>query len=161
MQDELKYSVYIHETPNGKRYVGATTDVTSRFKKGLYSYNHSFYNDIELYGWDNIKHTVVESDLSCDEACKLEQELIKKYNTTNPEYGYNVDKGGRLKYKKKNSPPVWSKRVQKRMIDMGISKKDLARALHCNYTQIINVLSGIVINEVLEKEICNYFNMEV
>lgn len=52
-----KYIVYIHIFPNGKRYVGLTTqDVDSRWRNGE-GYKHQFvYKPIKKYGWNNIKH---------------------------------------------------------------------------------------------------------
>lgn len=68
--------------------------------------------------------------------------------------------GGDICMTKKNVP-VWSKRVQKKMIDMGLSKKELAKALNRNYPQLVSVMNGKLINDTITKEICNYFNMEV
>ena len=61
----------------------------------------------------------------------------------------------------KKNVPVWSKRVQKKMIDMGLSKKELAKVLNRNYPQLVSVMNGKLINDTITKEICNYFNMEV
>lgn len=57
--------------------------------------------------------------------------------------------------------PVWSKRVQKKMIDKGINRRQLANELKVNYTQLCNVLTGYVYNETIIKAVCNYFGMEV
>lgn len=162
MQDkDLRYSVYIHEMPNGKRYVGATTDVNERFKPIQYVGNKAFYEDIKLYGWENINHIVVKSDMNYREASQLEQDMIAKYNTTNPECGYNVHKGGRLKQRKKYPSPAWSKKVQKRMVDVGMTKKQLANKLNRNYTQLVCVMNGKRFDDTIAKEICNYFGMEM
>lgn len=57
--------------------------------------------------------------------------------------------------------PVWSKRVQKKMIDKGINRKQLAEELKVNYTQLCNILTGYAYNEKIIKAICAYFEMEV
>jgi len=57
--------------------------------------------------------------------------------------------------------PVWSKKVQKKMIDKNINKKQLAKEIGCNYNQLVNVMSGLVYNEKIIKSICTYFGMEV
>lgn len=93
---ERKYTVYMHVTPSGKRYIGITC------KKPEYRWNHGdgyalnkhFYNAILKYGWENIDHIIVCRDLSKDEACELEQFLIKVHETTNPSKGYNQSIGG-------------------------------------------------------------------
>lgn len=90
------YSVYIHTTPNKKRYVGMTSmPVERRWDKGNgYRYQTLFYRAIVKYGWDNIIHEVVAEGLTKDEAVALEMHLIDLYDTVNPEFGYNQTAGG-------------------------------------------------------------------
>ena len=90
------YSVYIHTTPNKKRYVGMTSmPVDRRWDKGNgYRYQTLFYRAIVKYGWDNIIHEVVAEGLTKDEAVALEMHLIDLYDTINPEFGYNQTAGG-------------------------------------------------------------------
>lgn len=92
------FSVYIHKCPNDKVYIGMTSKkCEERWKNGGgYSNNPHFKNAIDKYGWDNIQHIIVKSHLSKDEACELEQDLIKKYDATNREKGYNKSIGGEL-----------------------------------------------------------------
>lgn len=87
------YKVYIHITPDKKVYVGMTQqDIKKRWKSNGAGYisNTCFYNAIKQYGWNNIEHKVLFENLSKEEAIKKEKELIKKYNSTNIEYGYNI-----------------------------------------------------------------------
>lgn len=95
MKDKV-YSVYVHTTPCGKRYVGMTQQKPEhRWLNGKgYQKQPLFYDAILKYGWDNIKHEVVSSGLTSDEASRLEASLIAKYHADNPEYGYNVEQGG-------------------------------------------------------------------
>lgn len=106
--NEKKYIVYIHECPNKKKYVGVTSRKTyQRWHGGnAYKFNNEFTDDIKKYGWENIKHTVIEKNLSQNEAYNLEQRLIKKYNTTNKDFGYNKQNGGE---KGKNTYDIKSK----------------------------------------------------
>ena len=62
---EHKYTVYMHITPSNKRYIGITCqDVQQRWRNGKgYKKNQAFFNAIKKYGWDNIRHDVVERDL--------------------------------------------------------------------------------------------------
>lgn len=90
------YSVYVHTTPGGKRYVGMTRQKpVDRWLNGKgYQKQTLFYDAILKYGWDNIKHEVVRTGLTADDAGNLEALLIEKYHTDNPECGYNIEKGG-------------------------------------------------------------------
>ena len=92
------YTVYVHTNKvNGKVYVGATCcSLTARFKKGGIGYinNKEMWNDIQKYGWDNFKHSIVAVDLPADRAYEMEAELILKMKSNNPKYGYNAYPGG-------------------------------------------------------------------
>ena len=89
------YTVYMHIAPNDKKYVGITKNIKGRWKNGYgYASSPHFYNAILKYGWDNIKHTIIAENLTIEQACKLEQNLIADYDLTNPEKGYNVCIGG-------------------------------------------------------------------
>ncbi|MGN1326694.1 MAG: NUMOD3 domain-containing DNA-binding protein, partial [Clostridia bacterium] len=46
------------------------------------------------YGWDNFKHEILFDNLSKEEADILEIEFIKKYNSMNKEFGFNIENGG-------------------------------------------------------------------
>lgn len=91
-----EYKVYIHIAPNNKKYVGVTKRKPEyRWNEGkAYINNVPFYEDIVLYGWDNIKHIIVWSGEDKEEAYSMERNLIKKYNTTSKENGYNHSTGG-------------------------------------------------------------------
>lgn len=56
--------------------------------------------------------------------------------------------------------PTWSKCVQKKMIDEELTKKALAKALKVNYTQLISVLSGKIINPTMQERICTFLNVK-
>lgn len=94
--DSKIYSVYKHTAPNGKVYIGITkNDVKIRWKSGYgYKQQRLFWRAIQKYGWDNIKHEVLVSGLSADEAKDKEVELILSLKSNNPLYGYNVTSGG-------------------------------------------------------------------
>ena len=91
------YSVYIHTFPNGKVYVGITCESPERRWRADgsgYRKQRVMRFAIAKYGWQNVKHEIVASSLSKDDACNLEIELIAKYKSNQHEYGYNVDNGG-------------------------------------------------------------------
>ncbi len=90
------YKVYKHTSPCGKVYIGITKrSVRGRWANGAgYRYNKYFSRAIQKYGWDNFKHEVLFENLTEEEACQKEIELISEYQATNPEFGYNIFLGG-------------------------------------------------------------------
>lgn len=93
----MSYCVYKHTCPNGKVYIGITSQKPSHrwLSDGRgYSHNEHFYRAILRYGWDNIKHEILFDNLSRHDACKIEISLIEKHRSNNPQYGYNLSSGG-------------------------------------------------------------------
>lgn len=94
--EEKKFTIYLHRCPNGKCYVGMTSQTPkSRWGKqgNKYKNNKDFYSDIEKYGWDNIEHIILEDKLNIEDACESEKYNIKKYSCIFPS-GYNIAIGG-------------------------------------------------------------------
>lgn len=89
--NEKTYTIYIHETPVGKRYVGMTSfnPPTMRFQRG-YRGNKEFWADITKYGWDKIKTTYVAEANGYVNACVIEKAFIEAYGTMDPTLGYNM-----------------------------------------------------------------------
>lgn len=90
------YTIYQHIFPNGKRYVGLTrTSVEKRWGYNGYKYKTQFVGRaIEKYGWENIKHEIICECDNKDDAEELERIFVRYYETTDPQYGYNVLPGG-------------------------------------------------------------------
>lgn len=90
------YIVYKHTTPAKKVYIGITSnDVERRWQGGRnYKNNKYFTNAIKKYGWNNIKHEILFSNLTKVNAEKKEIELISFYKSNNKKYGYNIENGG-------------------------------------------------------------------
>ena len=87
------YCVYEHVFPNGKRYIGITSDIENRWRSGEgYKQQKKIYNAIKKYGWSNIEHNVILGDLTIEQAQGLEIYLIKTLGTI--KNGYNVSIGG-------------------------------------------------------------------
>lgn len=91
------YFVYKHTSPEGKVYIGITSQHSpeSRWGPGGSGYkgNVAFWYDIQRLGWDNFKHEILASGLKEHEALHMESELIHLYRATKPENGYNLDAG--------------------------------------------------------------------
>ena len=93
----MSYYVYVHVFPNGKHYVGITSQLpTYRWRKDGNGYKHQtlVYRAIQKYGWNNIEHCILEYDLTEKEACDREIHYISLWKSDNPEFGYNCNKGG-------------------------------------------------------------------
>lgn len=95
-EGQANWKVYIHTTPNGKKYIGITSqDPERRWRGGNGYYNHRyFFNAIKRYGWEKIKSEIVASGLSEQEAKAEEIRLIDKHDAANREKGYNLTLGG-------------------------------------------------------------------
>ena len=96
MENERKWTVYIHRSPSRKYYIGITSQQPEyRWKKGEgYKTNPYFYKAINKYGWDNFEHIILKDNLTTKEAKELEIRLIAFFKSNNPEYGYNITAGG-------------------------------------------------------------------
>jgi group I intron endonuclease len=113
------YIVYKHTFPNNKVYIG----ITKNNKNRRWQYGNGYrrqpliYRAIKKYNWNNVKHEVLYNNLSKIEAESKEIELIKKYKSNNPKYGYNVDNGG-------NCCGTHSKETLKKMSEAQKGKKN-------------------------------------
>ena len=91
---ERNYSVYRLIFPDGKLYFGQTKDIKTRWKSvHMYKGTTFLYDNLLRVGWNNVKKEVIADHLSCEDSRKLEGWLIERYDTTNPENGYNKSKG--------------------------------------------------------------------
>lgn len=91
------FIVYKHTFPNGKVYIGITSkkNVKRRWESGIGYRSQSYmYKAIQKYGWENIKHEIIAENLTKEQACQMEIDLIKQYDSTNREKGYNRSTGG-------------------------------------------------------------------
>lgn len=93
-----KWKVYKHTCPNEKVYIGITShNPLARWRNGLgYKGNKYFWHAIQKYGWDNISHEVLFDNLSKDDACEKEIQLIAHFKSNDPLYGYNRAIGGEV-----------------------------------------------------------------
>lgn len=110
------YLVYKHTNKiNRKAYIGITSQSPEqRWGKNGTGYISSphFYSAIQKYGWDNFEHEILLTELTKEEACQKEQELIKEFNTLNREYGYNSTSGGEIFVMNKETKEKISKALQ-------------------------------------------------
>lgn len=92
------YTIYLHRNKiNGKVYVGRTKQQPKERWKNGHGYKTCtyFYHAIEKYGWDNFEHLILEQkEMTLEEASLLEKAYIEKYDSCNPDKGYNIKEGG-------------------------------------------------------------------
>ena len=97
---EIKtYTVYKHTAPNGKVYIGITSqkDVRRRWQYGYgYRSQERFARAIQKYGWGAFAHEVLFTGLTKEEAEQKEILLISQYKSTDPAHGYNIENGGNV-----------------------------------------------------------------
>lgn len=101
-------------------YIGQTCQSPEkRWANGLgYKNCIAFNNAIKKYRWDNFKHIVLFENLTSDEANIFEEFLIKKYNTTNEKFGYNIKYGG----ENSTLPESIKKKLSKMHLNIGLAK---------------------------------------
>lgn len=93
----MNYCVYLHTNKiNGKKYIGIThLKPERRWSKGEgYRTSRHFYFAIQKYGWDGFTHEVIKSNLTKEQACEMEKNLIGQLKTTDDNFGYNLSTGG-------------------------------------------------------------------
>ena len=119
------YVVYVHTFPNGKRYVGITCqDIQRRWRGGKGYEGQPVFDAILKYGWDNIRHEIIATDLTKEEAEDIEIRLIKEYHSLSHENGYNIETGG-------NSTKRLSEETKKKISEK--NKGRLSGSKHWNY----------------------------
>lgn len=129
MKNDNIYVVYMHVNKiNDKKYVGVTCrkpEYRWNYGKGYWQNKH-FYNAINKYGWDNFEHLILFSNLTHDEACEKERELIEYYNSNNQKYGYNNTSGGDVNFALSEEAKIKISEANKgeKNANYGISPKD-------------------------------------
>lgn len=132
-KDPKHYTVYTLQSPNGKVYAGYTgLPPEKRWKKGRnYKKNIDLWVDIERYGWENFQIIINAEHLDAYSARNFEYYLIRLYDLTNPENGYNQNYGG---FSAKGKHPDGRERRE-------MHSKFKAKAVRCVETGV--VYSGI------------------
>lgn len=106
LRGEANWSVYLHIIPKeindydyDKYYVGITQKtVEDRWETNGTGYSlcgnkKAFGYAVRKYGWDNIEHEVLASNITADEAKDFERAMIKALKS-HGKYGYNLTDGG-------------------------------------------------------------------
>lgn len=109
-----RYCIYKHTFPNNKVYIGITCRKPElRWGKNGDGYKQvsqkRLYNAIKKYGWSNIEHEILETNLTLKEANLKERYYITEvYHSSNPKFGYNITNGG-------DSKGLWSNEMREKL----------------------------------------------
>lgn len=130
-------------TSNGKIYIGQTSKTLNERagKNGKnYCESNRFYAAIKKYGWESFVSEIIADNLTQDEANAFEIYYIDLFDSTNPDYGYNIQLGGnhrnqtdegkteisrkaRERYKDRTKNPMYGKRHSPEAIEKMRGKK--------------------------------------
>lgn len=124
-KEDFCYSVYKHTTPSNKVYIGITSmQPEKRWLRGEGYMNQVFYRAIKKYGWDNIRHEILFSNLNKEDAEQKEIEMIQFHKSNQRYYGYNIENGGSAKGRMSNeTKQKLSKINQGRFVGRKLSKQ--------------------------------------
>lgn len=94
--ENLNVIYIIRNHINNKVYIGLTNDPQKRWRQHqMMPYNNKpLYKAMRKWGLENFSFQILLEGLSRKEACEKEIEYIKIFNSTNPNFGYNVSSGG-------------------------------------------------------------------
>jgi group I intron endonuclease len=105
---------------NGKIYIGITTNTLAVRRRGHKASSKSsryknvhLYNAIRKYGFDNFIFEELAYCFDLESLNNTEIMLIKFFNSTNPEVGYNLASGGLVSKATERSRKVSSERTKK------------------------------------------------
>ena len=120
---ELVWKIYKLTNPqNGKVYIGCTLKkLEFRWNQGKgYWYHEDLFPDIQEIGWDNFGKEILEYCSTEKEAQEAEKKWIKKFDSMNPEKGYNRTAGG------------------KGMLDWHHTEESRAKIIESNHTRVLS-----------------------
>ena len=103
-RSKYMYRIYKLTFPSGKIYIG----ITSRtIKERIYSgYDNKFIKkEISNCGWESVKKEELYQIENEEDAFQKEIDMIKFYDSTNPEIGYNQSTGGQAPHKGSKMSP--------------------------------------------------------
>lgn len=115
---------------NGMVYVGKSLNIRNRIPSHKYSMlsndKHYFVNSLRKYGWDSftIEILAVYDKIENDVLIQIERYYIKKYDATNREKGYNIEKfsNDRSFFRGENNP-MYGKRHSQEVMDRILKTK--------------------------------------
>ena len=143
-----RWTVYKHISPSGKVYVGISSDIKRRWTANGYYYHLSdtvFSRALNKYGWQSFQHIIIAEDLSKQEACDMEKELIAYYKAKN--LSYNITDGGEgtsgFKPSKKQVQNRIDSRIANSSIDYLVIDKNFNYVICSTQIEVAKFLGGV------------------
>lgn len=140
------WTVYKHVAPNGKIYVGISSNIKNRWAADGYYYHLSdtiFSRALKRYGWDNFQHIVVSEGLTKEDACVMEKKLIAEYKACNN--SYNITDGGEGfcgKHSREHIQHMISSRISNSDTDYVVIDKDYNYIVYKTEREAAEYLGG-------------------
>lgn len=134
------YIVYVLEFPNNKYYVGMTQQNPKRRWKAGAGYNkcQPVKQAIYEFGWKNVKHIILQQNLSKQQAEYYEQYYIKQYQSNNIQFGFNLTSGG-IKGTTRNNSSNNKTSISRKGIKFSDShRNNLSKSLHKYFSDTNN-----------------------
>lgn len=142
---DKKWIVYKYtDKHNGLIYIGITCQTLEKRWKAGYKANRRLYNSIKKYGDDNFIKEILFENLTKEEACAKEIEMIAFYDATNPKIGYNISMGGTAPMAGRKH----SKKARKKMSETQMGENNGFYGKHHNREAILNTTPVICLNDM-------------
>lgn len=95
--DDKIYYIYKLTDPEGKVYIGSTMQTPKeRWDGGSGYIGQPFYLIVKKFGWNNIQKEILEIACGKENADIKEREYISFYNSTDSNFGHNMENGGNI-----------------------------------------------------------------
>ena len=94
----IKVYIYTNLKDKNKKYIGQTSStLDERAGANFVNYKESwrFYEAIQKFGVESFSREIVFETLNENDADNMEINLIKEFKTQDPEFGYNIQPGGK------------------------------------------------------------------
>ena len=146
---ERNHIIYRHIFPNGKSYIGQAIEhknlsiessLNKRFGKDGYGYHTQIvYRAIQEYGWNNIKHEILQINVSNMKIDEIETKYIQQFHSLINDNGYNIENGGNAhKYVSANTR---NKIASKQTWQKGINNPRYGK--HCTEETKQKIINGL------------------
>lgn len=135
------YSVYVLIFPNNRYYVGMTQqNPKRRWRAGAgYSISQPVKQAIYKVGWQNIKHIILQQNLSKQQAEYYEQYYISQYKSNDEKFGYNLTSGGIVGTTRNRSSRDKVSQGRKDIKFSNQHRQNLSKSLHKYFTDDNNI----------------------
>ncbi|MHC5718440.1 MAG: GIY-YIG nuclease family protein [Nostoc sp.] len=139
---------------NGKVYVGASQNIESRWKTHKQNLNRNKHHSKLLQGaWnehgeENFEFTVIHK---CENLRTAEQELLNKYQSFDPEHGYNMSNISLISQTKTSRLTTWNTKMGSQFYEQeDEDEEDWMFMLYVTYNDSVALYKWLEIQEQKE-----------